>query len=185
MYFDIELDAHQLADLRQLVAPLIIEEQMVGSDFVDGHMVIGCRAGPSIDLHNAMHEISHFIEIDRARMTTTNWGLKMPWVECSLIREGGYVEFTKDQHIQREIRVWAIQTSLSNHRGLKVTPSDLASSAIYLPQDYMICSDPSQRIHRVTHLIEELLDKPEYGPEALLAEFHDRRISLMANKTRA
>jgi len=53
---------------------ILVKEDLEGQNVVDGSVVLGMKAGPSICVDNACHEMAHLIEIDEARITSVNWG---------------------------------------------------------------------------------------------------------------
>jgi hypothetical protein len=77
---------------------------------------IGLKAGPSYNIQNLLHEMSHFVEIDDSRTLKSGWGLKYgKWSDLPYYAGGGFYEFSSAEHIKREIKVWAYQYSLSQY----------------------------------------------------------------------
>jgi hypothetical protein len=107
------------------------EGQMIDDN---NRYVLGLMAGPSCELQNLLHEMSHLAEIDRKRLIkkpVTSWGLSFGkyW---QIGTSWGYEPQT-DQSVQREIRVWAYQHSISKALNLENGSSkELASSAHWL-----------------------------------------------------
>ena len=107
------------------------EGQMIDNN---NRYVLGLMAGPSCELQNLLHEMSHLVEIDRKRLVKkppTSWGLK-PGKFWQIGTSWGYEPQT-DQSVQREIRVWAYQHSISKALNLENGSSkELANSAHWL-----------------------------------------------------
>ena len=104
--------------------------------YIDDHgkIVMGNRAGPStwapsFDIKNLVHEMSHMVEIDDARMRCHGWGLKLPqiWVYDRYCCE----PITK-QITDRELRVAAYQVNLLKHFKIPVRISNITSSLEWL-----------------------------------------------------
>jgi len=71
---------------------------------------VGDRAGPERSVHNLLHELAHFVEIDEARMCCTGWGLHVRQV---LVFNQLCYEPQTSQATERELRVIAYQTNLA------------------------------------------------------------------------
>lgn len=101
-----------------------------GNTFDGKTLQFGCKAGPGLDINNLFHEMGHFVEIDKKRMTENNWGL-----HCKTkIRIMGRFcnEFHTSQHIHRELRVAAYQYALNKHFNVDKTIEDIVSAFVYL-----------------------------------------------------
>ena len=148
-------------------------------------VIIGTRAGPKNQLYNVLHELAHFIEIDENRCNKPGWGLKYgKWVDNPFPRPyspAGWHEYSTDQHIRREIRVWAYQANLHQHFGLKVDFEDLAEAALYLPDFFLyvkgIRSD-KQRVLKVAAEIEFLAAQVQYSFPEIIKELERKRLKL-------
>lgn len=183
MIFTNTIDEAQLHDLRQLVAPLLIDVQLQGNDVSDGLLRLGCTAGPNASLENAFHELSHFIEIDQARMCSKDWGLRHgkwepnPFITHWNSPKGWHLK-TTDKHVQRELRVWTMQYVLMTSRNLVVSPKELVSSATYLPdfELFLPGSTDKQRVIELEKRVIELASTPQYSVESLCAEPSRRKV---------
>src|SRR5271155_2850520 len=94
-------------------SPIEITVNLEGMRVIDGCLSLGCRTGPVRTSFGLLHEMSHFVEIDDARMLTEGWGLRLPEVYVP----GQYarmcaVPVTK-QATERELRVSAYQWHIS------------------------------------------------------------------------
>lgn len=54
----------------------------------DGNVWVGSRSGPKFHVQSLLHEMCHFVEIDRKRCYAYGWGLQVPeifiLIECVL-----------------------------------------------------------------------------------------------------
>lgn len=101
----------------------------------DGSIIIGERAGPSsyrssYQISNLIHEMSHFVEIDDARMKQYGWGLIYPevWVIDRMCMEPRTMQIT-----ERELRVVAFQANVLKYIGHSDDVENIISSFRYLP----------------------------------------------------
>jgi len=145
-----------------------------GSRFNDGAFRLGLRCGPTKDDITAlMHEMSHFVEIDRRRMNKTGWGFKYgKYWECN--GQSGYDPST-NQASKREARVFAIQYHLEKSIGLnRDVLTDYAPTFHYMGDCYYIANsyDSSQMEKTVTDWIHENIKL--YSLEWFEHEWFDR-----------
>ena len=92
------------------------EERVEGNRPQEISLVLGCRAGPSVETSNLLHEMAHFIEIDDDRCTLIGWGLRVPKIYIM----GQVCDNTQTfQACAREIRTMAIQKVLHREFGVK------------------------------------------------------------------
>lgn len=134
-YFDtIESEVDDYPKVLELVdSPFMeIERTLEGQRVEDGVIYLGARTGPCISVDNILHELAHFIEIDEARMHLGGWGFKYGQT-ITIPGHGTWEEFHKDQHINREIRTWAIQWHLQRFIGKPVSARELGKPGKYLP----------------------------------------------------
>ena len=75
--------------------------------------LFGCEAGPTADLFNLTHEMSHFIEIDVRRCHLPGWGLK--YGKSHYMFGKSWYEMSSTQAVKREIRTLGIQLVLNRH----------------------------------------------------------------------
>lgn len=96
----------------------------------DGTILIGDRAGPDCSIQFLGHEMSHFVEIDDARMGVRGWGLHFPEVVVygQLCCEPVTLKMT-----ERELRVLAYQANLLEYLGAPETEKELVRSLTFMP----------------------------------------------------
>lgn len=167
---------------------LIIKKEFEGQKYIDGKFVIGCRAGPSCDWDNFLHEISHFIELPLHRLLKRpafGWGFSYGPINEVFGR--AFYEPRTDQGVRREARVWAIQYNLSRFLGLKVTIPSLVSSAIYINSwsNWLYKRIPDEEtdgyldrekkgLQLLEKYVQELSGKSEYLASSLLDKYNAR-----------
>lgn len=95
----------------------------------DGVIFVGNRAG-GLHVSNLAHELSHFVEIDDARMQIYGWGLRRPeiWVFDRMCCEP-----TTMKMIERELRVIAYQFNLLESLGSPTQARGFVSSLRFMP----------------------------------------------------
>ena len=95
-----------------------------------GKVLIGDRAGPSLEISNLVHEMCHFVEIDDVRMKMRGWGLRVPeiWVFDRMCVEPRTMQMT-----ERELRVAAYQANVLKYLGYSDDTGEITSSFKYLP----------------------------------------------------
>lgn len=90
---------------------------------IDNKLMLMTWAGPTADVYNLFHEMGHLLEIDEARCHLPDWGLKIPPLKFA----GGHTyrdNLTTPQAIEREIRVFGIQTIFHRHYGYEYDCDD-------------------------------------------------------------
>lgn len=123
--------------------PVSISKELQGQGLDENsNFVLGCSAGPSTDVSNLIHEMSHLAELEVPRLLKKpygGWGFK--WGKYwELNGHSGYEPRT-DQSVRREMRTWAYQWSI--HQSLQIPVSnyddeskgeliDLVRSSTYL-----------------------------------------------------
>lgn len=129
--------------------------------------VIGGRAGPSVCITNAMHEIAHIIERDEPRLYLSwNCGLRIK----SYQEIGGrrYYEARTTQHIHRELRTWAIQENMDAAFGLGLLENQAEAhvlTADYLPDIFLLDAE-------AIHPDYEVREKVPYRERKPMREAH-------------
>lgn len=95
-------------------------------------MEINTYQSNSRDIHNILHEMGHFVEIEKERCNEFMFGLIYPndVVISDELRIPGV--FSKPYHIERECRVWAIQSILCEYLDIPHNIWDITSSFEYL-----------------------------------------------------
>jgi hypothetical protein len=125
---------HFLPEVKTLFfkdSPIIIHENLEGQRVENNILYLGLKAGPEIHITNLLHEMSHLVEIDDARILSYGWGLKYgSLVQVILGQE--YQEFLSTAATEREIRVWAFQHQLQNLLGIDTPIKETVKSAVYL-----------------------------------------------------
>ena len=121
------------AEFLSKTSALRYKPNLEGQRIEDGVILVGDKAGPAYDLSNLCHELSHFVEIDDARMTSPSWGLRVPevWVYNRMCIEPETIQMT-----ERELRVTTFQKNLMDYLGFPVTVEELVASLKYLA-DYI------------------------------------------------
>ena len=148
--------------------------------------IVGCKAGPSVDIQNLLHELCHFAELEKERLLLfprTSWGLKFGkfW---SFGQHWGYEPQTSEQ-VEREARVWAFQLSASKYFGLNANSHDYAKTAVWLPAftiyecGFTGKASDCKAIYKLSKHIERL-SKNRFTFDKLIDDFNDR-IKLLEN----
>jgi hypothetical protein len=112
-------------------SPIVIDESLSGQRVRSNILYLGLKAGPDSHISYLLHEMSHFAEIDDARILESGWGFKYG-AFSQIIMGREYREFSSTQATEREIRVWAFQQSLQESLGIKSPIKELVSVAIHL-----------------------------------------------------
>ena len=93
-------------------------------------VTLGCRAGPSYEVGNLLHEMAHLVEIPEHRAVERNFGLKFGSAFLSSL---GIQHFaTSYQATMREARVWSWQFAVMRDLGLRPDISDLVRPAAWI-----------------------------------------------------
>jgi hypothetical protein len=119
--------------------PVLIKEKKEAQSIQNGYIVLGLLAGCVYHVDHLLHETAHLIEIDDERVLEPGWGLKYgTWIEFPGHKDGGWYEALTPQHIEREIRVCAIQWMLVQHFRTGTNLSQMTASCIYLPDTFTV-----------------------------------------------
>ncbi len=115
--------------------PVRYEASLEGQDVRDGVVYLGDRAGPGRSQSDLAHEMSHFVEIDDARMLIRGWGLIFPRVEVcgQLCDEPVTLKMT-----ERELRVIAYQANLLSAAGAEVNLLKLVRPLVFVPDFHLV-----------------------------------------------
>lgn len=159
-------------------SPIRIEEKVEGNKIEGTTLILGCRAGPSLDVDNLLHEMAHLIEINDKRILSWNWGLQYPEVE---LLGRVFYEPNTIQGLNRELRVFAIQKHLFEICEISVSADYWEKKAKILEwlQDFYLI--PTARENRnlwCQQEMEKLYKK--YSKNDLLIEW-DRKNQLLKN----
>lgn len=101
----------------------------------NGRIIIGERAGPSRSITNLVHEMSHFVEIDDARMCAFGWGLKRPQVViCGQVCNDPKTM----QMTERELRVIAYQANVLEFIGKPLNILYNVGALVYVPDFFFV-----------------------------------------------
>ncbi|BCB21940.1 hypothetical protein [Bosea sp. ANAM02] len=107
-----------------------IRTEGVEHDYDARIVTLGCRAGPSYEVGNLLHEMAHLIEIPEHRAVERNFGLKFGTPFLS--RAGVQRLATSYQATLRETRVWSWQFAVMRDLGLNPDIDDLVRPAAWI-----------------------------------------------------
>jgi hypothetical protein len=173
-----------LKEIETFIAPIKIDLEREGKYILENAMYFGGGVRKisrdwSIEeiFYRVMHELGHFIEIDDARaLCHTGWNFQYGTYTGSDHRNDYYSFFT-DTHLQREIRVYAIQSQLSQHLGMNFDTEesilllrDVLSGFRLLPGN-----SEDEKVLLAIAKVETLRQQPEYGIAALMTEFERKK----------
>lgn len=132
-----------------------------GQSVEDNVFIIGDKAGPSRDLENLLHEMSHFAEreIEKLKAVPADaWGFSFGkyW---QIGAAWGYEPYT-DQSVQREKRVWAYQMSIMRHLEILTDPYEVVRSVKYLSA-WSYYQPFAQKTHEDECRIHKLADEAD------------------------
>lgn len=176
--------------------PVSVDPKVEGYKIRNGEYVLGCMAGPSCDMENLFHEMSHLAEREISKLIErpyVNWGYGNGKYWEAGNRFG--FEPQTDQSVRREARVWAFQLSLQNHFGLNISSYDTVRAAYWLDAfpiyarneipDCQVFSSEGQE-QALRHLADwvEKLSREEYTFEKFCSNWNERMIAL-SNKTKS
>jgi len=147
-------------------SPILIEVETNQTIRDDGTLVLGCRAGPSLDMFNLFHEMSHLVEIDDARIQQYGWGFKMGR-EVNIPGYPTFYEPSTWQPSQREIRVMAYQANLMKHFGREMDFAYCSTLFKYMVDHYLIPHGERW----LAREIERRSELPKYSFEAFQKEW--------------
>lgn len=113
---------------------VIIKIRKEGQSLYGNKFVLGCRAGPQINITNLFHEMAHLAEREEDKLLqkpSYAWGFSFgkPW---EIGNFSGF-EPSTDASVRREIRVWAYQWSLQRQFGIKDSIYNTIRPIVYLP----------------------------------------------------
>lgn len=149
-----KLDKTKLAEIEKMFFkdnPVQINPEIEGYRIADnGDFILGCMAGPSCNIGNLLHEMSHLAEREIPKLVKRpydSWGYSFGkyW---EILGRFGY-ESNTDQSVRREGRIWAYQYSLHLHFDVptdedyeeegveRLSTISLVNSAIYLEAFYI------------------------------------------------
>jgi hypothetical protein len=118
---------------------LAVDPELESACTINGKLTFGTLAGCLYHVQHLLHEMSHFLDIDDARVLDPGWGLRYgEWVHCSFSRQGGWYAVKTAQHIQREIKVHAFQWVLSQYFGMPEIIEEMTSAVPYLPDTALV-----------------------------------------------
>lgn len=201
--FDKDLPAAEVPLFEELVkryfrGPLKADVHTEGQQVEDGFLTLGCRAGPGISVKNLLHEMSHFTEIDDARVMSPGWGLRVgkmhhmfgkTWFECGT-----------GECIRRELRVGAFQYNFGADLGYYLDKDSFVAEYVqvmrFMPFDALCSlaseedcykptsSNPDGRVvdyeTACEKVLNHLLDSGNYSPDTFNAEWNRKLTKLVA-----
>ncbi len=146
---------------------------------------VGDKAGPGRDLSILLHEICHFVELERERLVkfpANGWGLTHGkfW---QIGTAWGYEPRTVQQ-VDREARVWGFQLLAQKHLELNDSAYELVRSAVWLPAfchyKYSFSGKitDTKALYHLAKRVERLSKRISY--DQLVNEFHER-VKLLEN----
>lgn len=135
----------KLLDFFKKGGPVRYDWALQGNDVRDGVLILGGRAGPKRRRSDLAHEMSHFVEIDDARMLKRGWGLIYPQVE---IAGRFYDQPTTMKMIERELRVLAYQANLlEGDGGGRVDTLKLVKALVFVPDFFFVPLEDGREPH--------------------------------------
>lgn len=135
-----------------------------------GVVTLGCRAGPSLDIFNLFHEMSHLVEIDDARAGAWGWGLSFG-KEISIPGYGTFHEPQTWQATQRETRVMAFQANVMLHYQRRPNFRYFAKLCDHLVDYYNVPFKRETRHRLLAERIAKLAASPKYSFERFRSEW--------------
>lgn len=184
-------DQKAFNELRKLVRPIPVVKKTSGNYDRDANrIVLGCLAGPSMEVDNALHELGHLLISSDENCNRPNWGLcYKKWVDCPVSRMGGYYDVSTCQDVKLEAKVWTVQYVIRQKIGyIGESISELVKSAdflqgfCYIPVVESEEKDYSKkRFNTIIKWIEDMLEQREYKLDYLLKELK-RKKSLITRK---
>lgn len=153
------------------------ESQKIQSN---GGVTLGCMAGPSMEVSNLIHEMSHFVEIDDARMNVYGWGLSYG-KEITIPGHGTFHEPVTWQATQRELRVFAYQVNVHEKFSVKMSFKEIAETLHHVHDYYMVPSDRDKREPFLITRLKKLVAQPRYSFESFEKEWK-RKLAILERK---
>lgn len=170
--------AHKIKNLFFTNEILQMKNEMEGQKCVGQKYILGSKAGPSKNISNLLHEISHFAEREPKKLLefpVNGWGFSYGkyWEIGSKF---GYEPQTSQQ-VHREARVWAYQLNAQRHFNISDSPYDLVRCAVFLPAwcHYQWETSEKTDVAALNHLanyVEQLSTKFTF--QRLIEEFQIR-----------
>lgn len=172
-------DYPKLQKLIEDAPGLSVDMRLEGMDVTDGGLIkLGGRAGPTIEVSNICHELSHFVEIDVHRCAMPGWGLKYPEPQTvpRIGGMGGYIfyEFTTTAHLYREIRTWAWQYHLQKWAGLEESIQEITAACVVLPDTFLLIESYKSEEIRAKFIEETRAYVEKYTIEQFMERFEER-----------
>jgi hypothetical protein len=170
--------------IEKFLAPIKVDWRYDGKYILDNEMylgggIAGWSRPPEEACYLAIHELSHLVEIDDSRaLDPDGWGLKGGTYESTDPFTGrDYYEYRTDAHIQRELRVYAIQSQFSQYFGI---PFDIEKAVLVLQRvvwgfEKLPGQSNSEKILWAISKVEELRQQPNYSLAAVIAEFERKK----------
>ena len=121
-------------------SPIQVSSDVEGMKVFDNVLFLGMRAGPWRCLTNLIHEMSHLVEIDDARVLKHGWGFTTPQIYMPGRHSYMASAPVSIQPIRREVRVIALQWQIQNELGIHVNKRETLSALKFMP-DW--CNVPS------------------------------------------
>jgi len=163
----------------------------------DGLYLLGCRAGPSVEVENLLHEMAHLAEREKEKLlefSPYNWGYSYGQYWEVAGRSGH--EARTDQSVRREGRIWAYQLNLIRYFGTPKTARELVGSAVYMEAFYIYKNrvlrgfeqfDYKEKENKALDIfaeeVEQLADT-EFTLDAFNTNWHER-MELLRNETKS
>jgi hypothetical protein len=133
----------------------LLDERLQGYDIREGQLVLGLRSYEDIKLENALHELCHLVDCEDDNIfKIPYWGLKVKRFR------------TTDQHIQREIKIFAYQQNLSPVFKIPFNLNKMAEIAMFLPDADLF----KYTKNKFKTLICEKASESEFSSDKALAE---------------
>lgn len=138
-------------------SPIIVDIHHEGQKVDGGIITLGCRAGPGINVSNLLHEMSHFVEIDDARIGQPGWGLR--YGKYCYIPGCGWYEQHTGKSIRREMRVGVFQYHLGAELGfyadLEAFIEDYADTSRFLPSDALCAFAAEENCYKPCDVVDD------------------------------
>lgn len=200
--FDSNLDAQKaLKELRLLLDPIPVLN--IEGNWNEDRLAIGLRAGPSVEIDNALHEIGHLITSDDRRVNQPSWGLRYKkWVSCPWDRySGGYYDVRTCQDVKLEARVFAAQVVIKEKIGYEgenilefIKSARYLAGFCYIPQATTIMESiraftevmdqDQKRIQTIFDWVLEMSTQKEFSADAIVTELHRKKSLVVKRQAR-
>ncbi len=124
----------------------------------EGRFLLGCKAGPTIEASNLLHEMAHFAEREveaLKKRPVGSWGFKFgKLVEIPAVSYSRF-EFSGVQHIERELRVFGYHLNLARKYEVGETAKSLAGLCRFLQNFLLYGSSEEASLTIIEKRIEE------------------------------